>query len=96
MGEQAIWDEVASRKGARVTVRSGYDEMTDRDSWLEMIDWLIEKQVRLLWRLMRRGVPSDSGRPWPRLDCCRLRRDAWVLAVVEVGLANPAALLRGG
>lgn len=47
LGEQAIWDEMADRKGARVTVRSGYDDLTDSDRWPEMIDWLIEKQVRL-------------------------------------------------
>lgn len=46
-GEQLEWGAMPGQKAARVIAGSDFHDIDDRDAWPEMIDWLIDAQVRL-------------------------------------------------
>jgi Domain of unknown function (DUF4268) len=56
LGEEVVWDEMASRKAARVYVTSRFDDLAEVDQWPAMIDWLLDQHVRF-----RRAVPAVGG-----------------------------------
>ncbi|WP_253261075.1 DUF4268 domain-containing protein [Rhodococcus ruber] len=47
LGRAAMWDRMEGRKGARIVVTSPFGDIDDVDRWPDMIDWLIEQQLRL-------------------------------------------------
>lgn len=58
LGQAAMWDSMEGRKGARIVVTSPFDDIDDLDRWPEMINWLIEQQIRLRGALAKiGGVP---------------------------------------
>jgi Domain of unknown function (DUF4268) len=56
LGENAVWDEMAGRKAARVYVTSQFDDVADVDEWPVMVDWLLDQQVRF-----RRAIQAVGG-----------------------------------
>ena len=56
LGENAVWDEMAGRKAARVYVTSPFDDVADVDQWSAMMDWLLDQQVRF-----RRAIQAFGG-----------------------------------
>ena len=55
LGRAAVWDRMEGRKGARIVVTSPFGDIDDVDRWPDMIDWLIEQQLRL------RGALGEVG-----------------------------------
>lgn len=48
LGAQPEWDRMDGRKGARIALISHeFTDVADTDRWPQMVDWLIEKQIRL-------------------------------------------------
>lgn len=47
LGEAATWDPMDGRKASRVYLVSGFDDVSDRARWPEMVDWLVDSQARL-------------------------------------------------
>lgn len=56
LGEQAEWDEMPDRKGARVYVTSPLGDVTDLDQWPAMIDWLLDQYTRF-----RQAIEAIGG-----------------------------------
>jgi hypothetical protein len=47
LGQPAEWDQMEGRKAARIVVPSPYQDVSARDQWPAIIEWLIDAQVRL-------------------------------------------------
>lgn len=58
LGWAPLWDEMPGRKSARITVKSDFPDVTDVESWPQMIDWLVEAQSRL-----REALDAVGGIP---------------------------------
>ncbi len=56
LGEEAVWDEMANRKGTRVYVASPFGDVEDVDQWSAMIDWLVDQHARF-----RRAIHAVGG-----------------------------------
>jgi hypothetical protein len=56
LGKNAVWDEMAGRKGTRVYVTSPFGDVEDVDQWPVMIDWLLDQHARL-----RRAIQAVRG-----------------------------------
>jgi hypothetical protein len=58
LGEPAEWDQMEGRKAARVVVASPYQDVSARDQWPAIIDWLMDAQIRL-----RAALEAAGGTP---------------------------------
>ncbi|MFC5210407.1 DUF4268 domain-containing protein [Pseudonocardia sulfidoxydans] len=47
LGETPVWDEMDGRKAARIVIPSEFTDLTDKNTWPQMIEWLIQKQNAL-------------------------------------------------
>lgn len=47
LGVEATWDPMPGRKTARITVSTDYPDVTTREDWPGMIQWLITTQLRI-------------------------------------------------
>jgi hypothetical protein len=56
LGEAATWDEMDGRKAARIMLSSPFTDLTDKDEWPQMIDWLVQKQIAV-----RRALTAVGG-----------------------------------
>jgi hypothetical protein len=56
LGEEAVWDEMADRKGSRVYVTSPLGDVEDIDQWPAMVDWLVDRYGRF-----RRAIEAVGG-----------------------------------
>jgi hypothetical protein len=56
LGEDAVWDEMAGKKAARVYVTSPFEDVDDVDQWPAMIDWLLDQHARF-----RRAIQAVGG-----------------------------------
>jgi hypothetical protein len=56
LGEDAVWDEMAGRKAARVTVASAFNDVANVEEWPAMIDWLLDQHARF-----RRAIQAVGG-----------------------------------
>lgn len=59
LGETPVWDPMENRKATRVSLVSAYTDIEDRAAWPDMIDWLIDSQVRL--RTAWNAVAETAG-----------------------------------
>jgi hypothetical protein len=48
LGGDAVWDDMAGHKSARVYVASPVGSITDVKQWSEMIDWLVNQNERFM------------------------------------------------
>lgn len=65
LGEEAVWDEMAGRKAARVYVTSPFDDIADVDQWPAMIDWLLDQHVRFRRAIQAIGDLGCGEPPYP-------------------------------
>jgi hypothetical protein len=56
LGKDAVWDEMAGRKAARVCVTSAFKDIADIDQWPAMIDWLLDQHARF-----RQAIQAVGG-----------------------------------
>lgn len=61
LGEEADWDPMEGRKGARVIVASPFSDLDDRESWHPMVDWIIATQLKF-----RSALSTVGGIPETR------------------------------
>lgn len=47
LGGAAEWDEMPGRKASRVIITSPFREVTARDDWPAITEWLLDAQIRL-------------------------------------------------
>lgn len=58
VGEAVTWDPMSGRKAARIIVSSDYTDVSTREDWAVMIQWLISAQERL-----RAAIDAVGGIP---------------------------------
>jgi hypothetical protein len=58
LGEPAEWDPMEGRKAARIVIASPYQDVTAREEWPAIIDWLMDAQTRL-----RKALNAAGGTP---------------------------------
>lgn len=59
LGEEAVWDEMAGRKGTRVHVISPFGDVEDVDQWPAMVDWLMDQHARFRGAIDAIGGPGS-------------------------------------
>lgn len=47
LGATPVWDPMDGRKATRVSLSSGFTDLTNREEWDDAVDWLISAQARL-------------------------------------------------
>ena len=60
LAQTAVWDEMDSRKAARVGIESHFKTVADVEQWSAMVEWLIDAQVQL-----RAALAASGGIPAP-------------------------------
>jgi hypothetical protein len=69
LGEEAVWDEMAGRKGTRVYVTSSFGDVEDVDHWPAMIEWLLDQHARFRGAIEAIGGLGRSGRSSRSVTC---------------------------
>lgn len=61
LGTAPIWDPMPERKAARVVVVStDFKDVADEDRWPDMIDWLVDWQLRFRAAITAVGPLGDA------------------------------------
>lgn len=59
VGQEAVWDEMAGRKAARVYSTSSFDSVMNVDQWPVMIDWLMDQHARFRRAVQAVGLDAE-------------------------------------